>query len=36
MKNFALVIAFALLAVVPAPAAEISKAAPAAPAMTPV
>jgi hypothetical protein len=36
MKNFALVIAFALLAVVPASAAEISKAAPAAPAMTPV
>jgi hypothetical protein len=33
MKNFALVIAFALLASVPASAAEISKAAPA---MTPV
>jgi hypothetical protein len=36
MKNFALVIAFALLAVVPASAAEITKAAPACLAMTPV
>jgi hypothetical protein len=34
MKNFALVIAFALLAAVPASAAEISKSAPAAPAVT--
>ena len=34
MKNFALMIAFALLAAVPASAAEIAKAAPAAPAMT--
>lgn len=34
MKNFALVIAFALLAAVPASAAEISKAAPAAPVAT--
>jgi len=34
MKNFALVIAFALLAAVPASAAEIVKAAPAAPVVT--
>jgi hypothetical protein len=34
MKNFALMIAFALLAAVPASAAEISKTAPAAPAAT--
>ena len=33
MKNFALVIAFALLATVPASAAEISQAAPATPAL---